>query len=249
MKLYKFKWYKFKQVFKWKRKGHSNKRTLPITVQDIQKANSKYFATGNDIIKVISIETQTRARFPITDREPSDNRKKTLSYQTSSLYLSDVLRHNADLISSHLFKYNTDIYSTDILRYNSDDYSTDVLKPSTNIYQTKENSRYLLQTINNLLQETENIYNEICPATEIDLFDNLSIQLEPTIWEDDSNDMVSNFNPELFEQIIINTTDSTYDYLDEFLEIYVKAKQEVPHNNSSLQTYKGFSGSTSVLTT
>lgn len=236
MKLNKFKWFKFKQLFRWGKKFHSTKSKLPISVQDIQDANSKYFASSNDVIKIISLETQTHSRFPISHRDPPDSRK-TLSYQTSSIYLSDVLKHNADT-------YFTDLYSNDI-------YSNNILKPSTNIYQTKENSRYLLQTINKLLQETEHIYNEICPSIEIDQFDNLSIQLEPTIWEDTPIDILSNFIPALFDYPFDtnDTNDTAYDYLDEFLELYVKAKQEVTHNDSNLQTYKGFSGSTLVLNT
>lgn len=225
------KWYKIKQFFKRNKKPVRYAtmpdffivepfltptsewvNPAPITVKDIQEANAKAFQTGNNTLRVTKMEKNRISFFKMDNVR----NRKTLSYQTSSIYLTDV----------------------------------DVeLKPMGNIYFSKEKSKILLQTINNLLEETTQMYNDICPETtlKLDLFDNFTNQLEPTIWEDEPNDILSIFNPLLFEEYD-TVNDTMYDYLIKFLGLYMDIKETPQIESSNLQTYKGFSGSTLVLT-
>lgn len=128
-----------------------------------------------------------------------------------------------------------------------------------NLIKTEPNKFW--HTVNNLLRETENIYNEICLTSrlETDPFDNFSIQLENTIWEDDKTTIssYSYFNHTIFQEIntkIMGGNNQSYnyayEYLNEILDLYIQ-EDAVERNkkllNVELPSYQISSGSTLVL--
>ena len=121
-------------------------------------------------------------------------------------------------------------------------------------------SNIFWQTINSLLRETESIYNEIClnSKNENDPFDNFSVQLENTIWEDKNSNssLYSFFNPNLFKETDEMVTRDTnvisiyeYEYLNEILDLYIQEEEGKNKNPSNLEVpcSQISSGSTLIL--
>ena len=96
---------------------------------------------------------------------------------------------------------------------------------------------------------------------EIDPFDNFSIQLEDTIWEDDKNHLsvYPYSNPILFQEgtdktTVGNNRSHKYEYecLNEILDLYIQEEEEEVGRNKTLlnlelPSYQISSGSTLVL--
>lgn len=209
------------------------KTTPVITIKDIQECNRRQFGhlNSNGIVEIISYSNRSQNDFFINNNNNSKN------------------THDSNRFS----------FQTSSIYLNDDDESQQEKEKFTKI-----EPNVFWQTVDNLLRETEDIYNEIClinSKLEIDPFDNFSIQLEDTIWEDDKNHLsvYPYSNPILFQEgtdktTVGNNRSHKYEYecLNEILDLYIQEEEEEVGRNKTLlnlelPSYQISSGSTLVL--